>query len=215
MGTRDDIRFRLGIFAKPMTFDNCGIGPEGFEPGNTCGAGGQGGGGGSSDKKESTGNRVSGIEERARASGKSFTEQWLEETRADINRDYTAEERKRKRAGERKKAKAEEKVQDIKRRLEELKAAGPKESTRSKQLDRSIADIDARLADLRKQREGDAAASTARAEETKRASDEARARKNEEVRKKWTQMFGPKKAEEMLARVASEVARKSSGSDGK
>ena len=63
---------------------NCGIGKGGFKPGNTCGAE-SGGGGGSSSKPSDT---VRGIEDRAKAAGKSFTEQWLSETRSDITRTY-------------------------------------------------------------------------------------------------------------------------------
>ena len=48
MTTREEIENRLGIFARRALFDNCGIGPNGFEPGNDCG--GKPGSGGSEGK---------------------------------------------------------------------------------------------------------------------------------------------------------------------
>ena len=112
MHTRDAIARRLGIFAKANF--NCGIGPEGFEPGNTCGA--ESGGGGGSDKPKAGGDKpktapragskpppitAKGIEERAKASGRSFTEQYLHESRSAIDREHKARERRRERRIER------------------------------------------------------------------------------------------------------------------
>ena len=208
MSSRKDIEWRLGHFARASTFDNCGIGPNGFEPGNNCGK--QEGGGGSAPSKPSE--RVKGIEDRAKESGKSFTDQWLQESRASIDKRYKDAERRRNRSAERKQAKAEAKVKEIEKRLADLKAQGPQSSPRSAELDRRIAETDVNLSEVTKQREAELAAATARQAEAKKTADEARARsekRKQEVLKKWTKMFGPKKAEEMLAKVAKQVERES------
>jgi hypothetical protein len=204
MSSRKDIEWRLGNFARASTFDNCGIGPNGFEPGNTCG--GHEGGGGSAPSKPSE--RVKGIEDRAKAAGKTFTDQWLEEQDVAINREHDARDRRRQQADERKRAKADEKVQGIERRLAELKARGPEVGPRAAEVGRSIEDIDKRIADIRKQREADSATAATAADERKKEAESDRAKRTEEVRKKWTKMFGPKKAEEMLAKVAEQVEQK-------
>lgn len=208
MSSRKEIENRLGCFARAVLFDNCGIGPNGFEPGNTCG-GESGGGGGSSGSKPSE--RVQGIESRAKESGQSFTDQWLQESRASIDKRYKDAERRRNRAYEQKKAKAESKVKELEKKLADLKAQGPQASPRAAELDRRIAENDVARSEVTKKREAELAAATARQAEAKKAADEARARseqRNQEVLKKWTKMFGPKKAEEMLARVLKDAARK-------
>lgn len=149
MGTRDDIRERLGIFAK-TTF-NCGVGPDGFEPGNTCGAEG---GSGSSPAKDTTrkappSKHVEGIEQRARAAGRPFTEQWVHEQRSAIAKGAEQKERRRQRSAER----AAEKVREIEGKIAELKARGPEASPRMAEVGRGIADIDARLAEVTKARD--------------------------------------------------------------
>ena len=205
MSSRKDIEWRLGHFARASTFDNCGIGPNGFEPGNTCG--GHEGGGGSAPSE-----RVKGIEDRAKESGQSFTDQWLQESRASIDKRYKDAERRRNRAYEQKKAKAESKVKELEKNLADLKAQGPQASPRAAELDRRIAETDVARSKVTKKREAELAAATARQAEAKKAADEARAKseqRNQEVLKKWTKMFGPKKAEEMLAKVAKQVERES------
>jgi len=159
--TRKDIERRLGCFAR-QTFDNCGIGPGGFEPGNTCGSEK---GGGSTKDKPSRGGGVKGIEERARAAGKSFTEQWLEETRADIDRDY-----RRDAAAEQRRDTA--KVRRAETALAETKARGPERTERAEEVDRAIADIDRRIAEVQRQREEDRSRAATLAEE--RAASKAR-----------------------------------------
>jgi hypothetical protein len=186
MGTRDDIRERLGIFAK-ATF-NCGVGPDGFEPGNTCGADG---GSGSAPAKDSTrkpapSKHVEGIEQRARAAGRSFTEQWVHEQRSAIAKGAEQKERRRQRSAER----AAEKVREIEGKIAELKARGPQppaaQSPRMAEISGNIAALDARLAEVTKTRDearakADAiakeqAASAERMAEAKRRLEESKAR---------------------------------------
>lgn len=208
MTTREEIENRLGIFARRALFDNCGIGPDGFQPGNDCG--GKPGGGGSEGKAAPKSGRkaaktdktAKGIEERAKAAGKTFTEQWLEETDADINRNAEAEDRRRRRADERRQAKADEKVKEIERKLSELKARGPEISPRQAEATRKIEEIDKRIADIRKEMETRSATAATAKEERKKQVEAEQAKRTEKLRKKWTKMFGPKKAEEMLGNVA-------------
>ena len=160
MTKREEIARRLGIFAK-ATF-NCGVGPGGFQPGNTCGA--EEGGGASKDKP-SRGGGVKGIEERAKAAGKSFTDQWLEETRADIDRDY-----RRDAAAEQRRDEA--RVRRAETALAETKARGPEQTERAKQVDRAIADIDRRIAEVQRQRQEARGRAAALAEQ--RAAGDAR-----------------------------------------
>ena len=130
MHTRDAIARRLGIFAKANF--NCGIGPGGFQPGNDCGA--ESGGGG--DKPKAGGDKpkrapraggkpppitAKGIEERAKASGRSFTEQYLHESRSAIDREHKARERRRERRIERANAEVA-RIELLKRQLAESKA---------------------------------------------------------------------------------------------
>lgn len=55
MTTRKEIENRLGVFASRVLFDNCGIGADGFEPGNKCG--GKSGSSGDSKSKTATGKK--------------------------------------------------------------------------------------------------------------------------------------------------------------
>jgi chromosome segregation ATPase len=174
MTTREEIENRLGIFARRALFDNCGIGPDGFQPGNDCG--GKPGSGGSEGKaapksggkaaKPSGG--VKGIEERAKAAGKTFTEQWLEETRGAIDRDYETRERKASDAEQRK---ADARVRKAETALEETKARGPQpaaaESPRMAEISGNIAALEARLAETNKTRDEARARADAIAEERK------------------------------------------------
>ncbi len=165
---------------------NCGIGKGGFKPGNTCGAEG-GGGGGSSSKPSDT---VRGIEDRAKAAGKSFTEQWLSETRSDITRQYDQRD-----AREAKKAadtirKKEAELAEVKRQGPQARAGGLPEKAKTiraleGQLDKAKQDVET----LRKQHEAAAKASEAamrtmrekraaqNTPEAKRAADIARSNK--------------------------------------
>jgi hypothetical protein len=194
MSLRREIENRLGIFARPAMFDNCGIGPNGFEPGNTCG---KESGGGSGESKA-----VRGIDERAKAAGKSFTEQWLHETRSDIDRDREATLRRElksdQRAVARSQAKADSLVKDLERKLSETKARGPqaaapKNTETIKALETELTQIRAKQAELAE------AKSKREAEQAK--SDAAMKVRVEELRKKWTKMFGPKKAEDMISKT--------------
>ena len=163
MTTREEIENRLGIFARRALFDNCGIGPDGFQPGNDCG--GKPGSGGSEGKaapksggkaaKPSGG--VKGIEERAKAAGKTFTEQWLEETRGAIDRDYETRERREKSAEKRKADATTKRAEEIERRISELQAQGPQpaaaQSPRMAEISGNIATLEARLAEENKTRD--------------------------------------------------------------
>jgi len=220
MTTREEIENRLGIFARRALFDNCGIGPNGFEPGKDCG--GKPGSGGSEGKAAPKSGRkaaktdktAKGIEERAKAAGKTFTEQWLEETDADINRNAETEDRRRRRADERRQTKADEKVKEIERKLSELKARGPEISPRQAEATRKIEKIDKRIADIRKEMETRSADAATAAEDRKKQIQVDRDKRTEKLRKKWTKMFGPKKAEEMLGNVAKareQAERESAG----
>ena len=179
MTTREEIENRLGIFARRALFDNCGIGPDGFQPGNDCG--GKPGSGGSESKAAPKSDRkaakpsggVKGIEERAKAAGKTFTEQWLEESRGAIDRDYETRERKASDAEQRK---ADARVRKAETALEETKARGPEVTERAKAVDRSIAEIDRKLADIAKDREERTAADEARQAANATASAERDAR---------------------------------------
>jgi len=179
MTTREEIENRLGIFARRALFDNCGIGPNGFQPGNDCG--GKPGSGGSESKPAPKSGRKSvktdktakGIEERAKAAGKTFTEQYLEETRGSIDRDYEDRERK---ASEAEQRKADARVRKAETALEEVKARGPERTDRARAVDRSIAEIDRKLADIAKEREDRKAADEARQAANATASAERDAR---------------------------------------
>lgn len=174
MTTREEIENRLGIFARRALFDNCGIGPNGFEPGNECG--GKPGSGGSEGKPAPKSGRktakpsggVKGIEERAKAAGKTFTEQWLEETRGAIDRDYETRERKTSDAEQRK---ADARVRELETALEETKARGPQpaaaQSPRMAEISGNIAALEARLAEVNKTRDEARARADAIAEERK------------------------------------------------
>lgn len=174
MTTREEIENRLGIFARRALFDNCGIGPDGFEPGNDCG--GKPGSGGSESKDAPKSGRkaakpsggVKGIEERAKAAGKTFTEQWLEETRGAIDRDYETRERKTSDAEQRK---ADARVRQLETALKETKARGPQpaaaESPRMAEISGNIAALEARLAETNKIRDEARARADAIAEERK------------------------------------------------
>lgn len=191
MGTRDDIARRLGVFAK-ATF-NCGVGSEGFEPGNTCGAGGGGGGASEAPKgKPRAGSKpppitAKGIEERAKASGRSFTDQYLHESRSAIDRDHTARERKREKRVERAKAEVariDAAIEKVKRERAEYEAAyaegkARREAEQRQAAEARDADLAKRAAEARKQREEAAAAnaaSKARIEVIKRQLAESKAR---------------------------------------
>jgi hypothetical protein len=190
MHTRDAIARRLGIFAKANF--NCGIGPEGFQPGNDCGAGT---GGGGSDKPKAAPRAGSkpppitakGIEERAKASGRSFTEQYLHESRSAIDREHKARERRREKRIERANAEvaridtALEKVK--KERAEAEAALNESRARRAAELreaaERQDADLAKRAEEARKAREAAAAAnaaSKARIEVLKRQLAESKAR---------------------------------------
>lgn len=174
MTTREEIENRLGIFARRALFDNCGIGPNGFEPGNECG--GKPGSGGFEGKPAPKSGRktakpsggVKGIEERAKAAGKTFTEQWLEETRGAIDRDYETRERKTSDAEQRK---ADARVRELETALEETKARGPQpaaaQSPRMAEISGNIAALEARLAEINKTRDEARARADAIAEERK------------------------------------------------
>lgn len=189
MTTREEIENRLGIFARRALFDNCGIGPNGFEPGNECG--GKPGSGGSEGKPAPKSGRktakpsggVKGIEERAKAAGKTFTEQWLEETRGAIDRDYETRERREKAAEKRKADATTKRAEEIERRIAELQAQGPEVTERAKGVDRSIAEIDRKLADIAKEREDRKIAEEARQAESAAAIAELRARAADSQRK--------------------------------
>jgi chromosome segregation ATPase len=174
MTTREEIENRLGIFARRALFDNCGIGPNGFQPGNDCG--GKPGSGGSEGKPAPKSGRkaaktdktAKGIEERAKAAGKTFTEQWLEESRGAIDRDYETRERKASDAEQRK---ADARVRQLETALEETKARGPQpaaaESPRMAEISGNIAALEARLAETNKTRDEARARADAIAEERK------------------------------------------------
>lgn len=272
MTTREEIENRLGIFARRALFDNCGIGPDGFQPGNDCG--GKPGSGGSESKdapakkaaptskrqkskptrewkpekkhgiklpanprrlnideqqaalkqmgysvsdtqsapgpdgrfvttellrypdgktervsvadltalvyagQSSPGGKaakpsdgVKGIEERAKAAGKTFTEQWLEETRGAIDRDYETRERREKSAEKRKADATTKRAEEIERRISELQAQGPQpaaaQSPRMAEISGNIAALEARLAETNKIRDEARARADAIAEERK------------------------------------------------
>jgi hypothetical protein len=179
MTTREEIENRLGIFARRALFDNCGIGPNGFEPGNDCGGKPSSGGSESKPAPKSgrkaakTDKTAKGIEERAKAAGKTFTEQYLEETRGGIDRDYEDRERKASDAEQRK---ADARVRKAETALEEAKARGPERTDRARAVDRSIAEIDRKLADIAKEREDRKAADEARQAANATASAERDAR---------------------------------------
>lgn len=153
MSTRREIAQRLGIFAK-VEF-NCGIGAGGFQPGNTCGGeGGSGSASSAGSKPAPSGKKppsaaVKAIEDRARASGRSFTEQWMHEQRTAIAKGHEQDERRRQRSAER----AAGKVREIEAKLAELKARGPERDPRAAAVDARIAAIDARLAEVTKARD--------------------------------------------------------------
>ena len=125
---------------------NCGVGPGGFQPGNTCGGEESGGSAKGSGSAKPKGSAAQGIEDRARAAGRTFTEQYLHETRGKIDRDYET----RKAADARR---ADARVRKAETRLAETKARGPQATPRMAELDRSISDIDRRMAEARTQRE--------------------------------------------------------------
>lgn len=197
---RRDIEKRLGCFARQV-FDNCGIGPDGFQPGNTCGGEK---GGGSSESRPNRDGGVKGIEDRARSSGRSFTEQWLSETRGAIDRDYEDEARLRRelksdqRAVARSRAKSDAKVKDLERRLAEVKARGPQAA--SPKNAEAIKALETEQANIRAKQASLAEAKVKRDAEQAKSDAAAKAR-IEEARKKWTKMFGPKKAEEMISKT--------------
>jgi hypothetical protein len=198
MHTRDAIARRLGIFAKANF--NCGIGPEGFEPGNDCGAGG--GGGGSSDKPKAGGDKpkaapragskpppitAKGIDERAKASGRSFTEQYLHESRSAIDREHKARERRREKRVERANAEVariDTALDKLKKERDDYEAAyAESKARRAAELreaaERQDADLAKRAEEARKRREeaeAANAASKARIEVLKRQLAESKAR---------------------------------------
>ena len=157
---QDGHRYYVAMFgteARPITWQtvtategkarfNCGVGPGGFKPGNTCGGEEGGGSAKGSGSAKPKGSAAQGIEDRARASGRTFTEQYLHETRGKIDRDYET----RKAADARR---ADARVKKAETRLAETKARGPQPTPRMAELDRSISDIDRRMAEARTQRE--------------------------------------------------------------
>lgn len=157
---QDGHRYYVAMFgteARPITWQtvtategkarfNCGVGPGGFKPGNTCGGEEGGGSAKGSGSAKPKGSAAQGIEDRARASGRTFTEQYLHETREKIDRDYET----RKAADARR---ADARVKKAETRLAETKARGPQATPRMAELDRSISDIDRRMAEARTQRE--------------------------------------------------------------
>jgi len=198
MHTRDAIARRLGIFAKANF--NCGIGPEGFEPGNTCGA--ESGGGGGSDKPKAGGDKpkaapragskpppitAKGIEERAKASGRSFTEQYLHESRSAIDREHKARERRREKRVERANAEVariDTALEKLRKERDDYEAAyaeskARREAALREETERRDADLAKRAEEARKRREeaeAANAASKARIEVLKRQLAESKAR---------------------------------------
>lgn len=165
---------------------NCGVGPGGFQPGNTCGGDEGGGSAKGSGSSKPKGSAAQGIEDRARAAGRSFTEQWRLEQQQARDADDARTQRRRERSAER----AAGKVREVERRLSELKARGPQpaaaQSPRMAEISGNISDLEARLAEVRKT--GDAArakadaiakeqaASAERMAEAKRRLEESKAR---------------------------------------
>ena len=178
MHTRDAIARRLGIFAKANF--NCGIGPGGFQPGNDCGAGA---GGGSSDKPKAAPRKPSlgtakGVEERARAAGRSVTEQYVHETRSRIAKDAERKQKQRDRRAGADLARIDTDLAEARQRRDELRARGPQGDTIA-DLDRRLAEVTERRDQARKEREAAAAAnaaSKARIEVLKRQLAESKAR---------------------------------------
>jgi hypothetical protein len=194
---QDGHRYYVAMFgteARPITWQtvtategkarfNCGVGPGGFKPGNTCGGEEGGGSAKGSGSAKPKGSAAQGIEDRARASGRTFTEQYLHETRSKIDRDYET----RKAADARR---ADARVKKAETRLAETKARGPQpaaaQSPRMAEISGNIADLEARLAEVRKT--GDAAraraaaiakeqeASAQRTADAKRRLEESKAR---------------------------------------
>jgi hypothetical protein len=194
MHTRDAIARRLGIFAKANF--NCGIGPEGFQPGNDCGAGT---GGGGSDKPKAGGDKpkaapragskpppitAKGIEERAKASGRSFTEQYLHESRSAIDREHKARERRREKRVERANAEVariDTALEKLRKERDDYEAAyaeskARREAALREETERRDADLAKRAEEARKRREAANAASKARIEVLKRQLAESKAR---------------------------------------
>ena len=176
MGTKDDIARRLGVFAK-ATF-NCGVGAEGFQPGNTCGAEAGGGSKPAPGKGRAPARTAQGVQDRARAAGRSVTEQYVTETRANIARDAERKQGRRDRRAASEVARIDRELAEARKRRDELRAQGPQGSTIA-DLDRRLADATERRDQARKEREAaaaGAAASKARIELIKRQLAESKAR---------------------------------------
>lgn len=154
MTRREEIAARLGIFAGKAMF-NCGIGAGGFQTGNTCG-GGDGSGSTSKSTSKPTAKAppitAKGLEERAQAAGRSFTDQYLHETRSAIDRDQKADERRRERRSQRaaaEVARIDTALEKVRKEREQAEAALAEARARVAELKRKAAESAERSRNLR------------------------------------------------------------------
>jgi len=107
---------------------NCGTGAGGFEPGNTCGGGGDGGGSGGESSGGSSGG--AGGESKINARGERLRDR-IEGTQAEADREV---------------AKTSKQVRDIKAKIEQVKQRDP--SNAAKSLEKKLAANQQKQADI-------------------------------------------------------------------